>query len=73
MTRLASLPSHLTAGKPTYEPDPAREALVWELRALRSKLSMCAGRLSPTRVSVEREAKRVEAVVVELRRLVERL
>jgi hypothetical protein len=46
---------------------------VSELRALRARLSGCAGRMAPTQVSIMAEVQRVEEVLVELRELAERL
>lgn len=72
MTRLAAIPPHLQ-NRATVQPDEARVTLVAELRGLRAALSLCSGRMTPTRASILREAQRIEQVVEGLRGIADRL
>lgn len=55
------------------ERDEAQEARAMELLRLRAELSLCAGRMAPTRESMEREVERAERVLVEVRALAREL
>jgi len=70
---LKDIPPHLLGLDAPPTPNEERTARVAELRALRARLSRCAGRMAPTQGSILSEVEAVEAVLVELRRLAERL
>ena len=75
MVRLAlkDIPPHLLGLDAPPTPNEERTARVTELRALRARLSRCAGRMAPTQKSIMSEVAAVEAVLVELRRLADRI